>query len=801
VNCGFDGYPGADSICRIEDVLKQALALLRIGNTNRALDCLKSHIDLTWNHSFACYLAGLIHVNLDQDAAALPFYDRAIELNEDYADAIEARARLIQRAGRLEEALGAYDALSRFRPVDALAAKAAIWHELGRNEDAGEAYRQLTELNPSDASAWYHCGAILAGQGEQAEALGFFEKALERDPAYSLALYGAASALNNLGRLGEALDACSKLLAKAPLDFNAWFLCGNILYASGRAGEALGAFNKALALKPEDLGTLCNKGATLRQLGRLPEAEAMFREALAKSPRCLEALLGQGIVEFKSGRIEEALASFSAVLEAGPASATAHCGRGLALQELGRFDEAMSAFKRSLALNSELAEGHSNLGAPRLLLGDFEHGWEGYEYRKLWGGECKIDAKAVWPVWNGEPIAGKKLLIFDEAAHGDIIMLARYFPMLAELGAEATFQCRPRMLELLKKVPGVRLVTETRASEQFDYQVHLFSLPRAFKTRPGIIPAPIPYIESDVALASKWAAKIGSHGFKIGVAWQGNPDPKVDMARAAPLLAFGPLAEIPNVRLISLQKGFGSEQIESSGVKVESLGEEFDSGPHAFLDTAAVMANLDLIVSVDTSVAHLAGAMGQPIFVALKHVPEWRWMLNRSDSPWYPTMRLFRQQARGDWSAVFAAIAGTVAAMSSSRTMQPSSHPLPIPGAAGELFDKISILEIKAERIPDPRKRANVERELSLLRDLRENRGLLGGSCAELAAELRRTNLALWEIEDAIRRCERLGDFGPGFIELARSVYKENDKRAALKRQINELFASAIVEEKYFTMD
>ena len=276
----------------------------------------------------------------------------------------------------------------------------------------------------------------------------------------------------------EALAICIKLLTQAPVEFKAWFLRGNILYALGRAAEALAAFDEALALDPKDLGALCNRGESLRQLGRLPEAAAMFGEALAANPRFVEALLGQGIVEFKSARTEEALGSFTAALEADPASATAHCGRGLALQELGRFGEAMDDFKRSLALDPSLVEGHSNLGALQLLLGDFKRGWEGYEYRKLWGGECKVDAKALWPVWNGELIAGKKLLVLDEAAHGDIILLARYFPILAALGADATFLCRPRMLELLKKVPGVRLTAEIGPSERFDYQVHLFSLPQ-----------------------------------------------------------------------------------------------------------------------------------------------------------------------------------------------------------------------------------------------------------------------------------------------------------------------------------
>ena len=229
-------------------------------------------------------------------------------------------------------------------------------------------------------------------------------------------------------------------------------------------------------------------------------------------------------------------------------------------------------------------------------------------------------------------------------------MLARYFPMLADLGADATVECRPNMHVLLKQVPGVRLVTKIDPAEHFDYQVHLFSLPRAFKTRSESVPAQVPYVFPDPALTAKWADRLGAKGFKIGIAWQGNPDPKIDIARAAPLASFAPLAALPDCRLISLQKGYGVEQIAASGPPVETLGDDFDAGPHAFLDTVAVMANLDLIVTVDTSIAHLAGAMARPVFVALKHMPEWRWMLGRDDSPWYPTLRQFRQPKPGDWT-------------------------------------------------------------------------------------------------------------------------------------------------------
>jgi tetratricopeptide (TPR) repeat protein len=818
----------------IQDILQMALANLRAGETDHALAHLIAYPHLTHAHPFACYLAGLIYVNTGNDTAALPFFDRALALNARYAEALEGRARIMQRLERFTEAIATYSALLRLKPADAetlynlgtayegagqkgdallsykralelspshspaLAAKALLLYDDGRVEEALETLRASLAADPSNVTAWYNSGAILAGLGNHAEASQCFGSALRLVPAYGKALYGAATSLQKLGRLEEARAACEALLKQEPAHFEALFLRGNILYDQRHLHEALAAFDEALARNPKHTGVLCNRGATLRELGRLSEAAAMFDRALARNLRCVEALLGRGIVEFKSARIEQALAFFESALEADPSSATGFCGRGLALQYLGRIEEARRDFEYALALKPGLPEGHSNLGALQLLLGDFERGWEGYEYRMLGGERCKADLPRHWPVWNGEDIAGRKLLVLDEAANGDAIMLARYFPMLADMGIDATVECRPPMLKLLKQVPGVHLVTKIDPAEHFDYQVHLFSLPRAFKTRAESVPAQVPYLFADTALTAKWANRLGDHGFKIGIAWQGNPDPKIDIARAAPLANFAPLAAVPNCRLISLQKGHGVEQIAPSGVPVETLGDDFDSGPSAFLDTAAVMANLDLIVTVDTSIAHLAGAMGRPVWVALKHMPEWRWMLGRDDSPWYPTMRLFRQRAMADWESVFAEMAKALKTLLAEK-IRSSTGPLLIPAAVGELIDKLTILEIKAERIPDPRKLANVRRELSLLCDLKRGRGISGAHLDSLAAELRRTNAALWEIEDALRQSERMGDFGPNFVALARRVYQENDKRAALKREINVLFGSAIVEEKHYS--
>jgi Family of unknown function (DUF6165) len=326
----------------------------------------------------------------------------------------------------------------------------------------------------------------------------------------------------------------------------------------------------------------------------------------------------------------------------------------------------------------------------------------------------------------------------------------------------------------------------------------------------------VPYLRAEPERASAWRERLQRDGFKIGIAWQGRPGVAIDKGRSLPLRCFAPLARLPGVRLISLQKNHGLDQLEGlpEGMKVETLGADFDAGSDAFLDTAAVMENLDLVITSDTSVAHLAGALARPVWIVLRHMPDWRWLLDREDSPWYPTARLFRQQRAGDWDEVFGRVAAELERVLSGernrlrpaqqqaaslvvRPVQGSGEPA-IPVAFGELVDKITILEIKTERLADAGKLKNVHRELDLLRAA--YRGFAAPTTAldEFSRELKGVNEILWDLEDEIRNCERQGEFGPRFVEFARSIYKTNDRRSEIKRRINHLVNSTIVEEKSY---
>jgi tetratricopeptide (TPR) repeat protein len=631
--------------------------------------------------------------------------------------------------------------------------------------------------------------------GRREEAIAALDAALRKNPEFPDALCMGGYILQQSGKLEAALQFYRRALTLKVELPDGWSNVGKLLFDLDRFSEALDAFDAALALRPGDPDLWNSRSGALRKLGLLEESEAAARAALALRPKFAEASLNLGTALLKRDRIEEALAAYQSASASQPNYADALNGQGLALRALGRLEEGRAAFVAAERLGNR--EAISGRGCLDLTLGDFERGWEGYDARWI-AGKSLAEALGVrYPKWRGPGQQSERVLVMNDHALGDTIQFCRYLPMMARAGAKPTFLCPPRLRRLLSSLPGVRMLAEPPRDEQFDAQIALSSLPRAFATRIDSVPAPVPYLAAEPELMRKWAARIGAEGFKIGVVWQGNANPEADMARSAPLAAFAPLAAMPGVRLISLQVGFGVEQLAKlpAGMRVETLGSDFDAGPDSFLDTAAAMSQLDLIVTCDTSIAHLAGALARPTWVALKKEAEWRWLRDRDDSPWYPSLRLFRQRQRGEWSDVFAAMAGELARVAPAAA---ESRMIAIPGAIGELIDKITILEIKARKIEGGEKARNVRRELALLQANQRETGLDEARLAPLKAELATVNQKLWDVEDDIRLCERAGDFGQHFVALARAVYVTNDRRAAIKREINRLFNSAIVEEKHY---
>ena len=424
-----------------------------------------------------------------------------------------------------------------------------------------------------------------------------------------------AHAFLALKRPRDAAEAAKLVLRARPHSAEAFQVLGHAQNDGGQPEQALDAYRTALRLDPALPDLHNNIGMALRQMHRLAEAEQQLRLAPAEP---------------------EALVNLSSVQK-----------------ERGAFADAEATLRRALRIAPDNSVLRYNWALLMLLLGRTSEAWDGWEQR--FGAGATPGRLFQQTQWEGGPLDNRSLLIHTEQGLGDVIQFIRYLPPLrgSEMEGNVIFEVPPNLIGLLSSNPTLPPMIPAGASlPQTDLVIPLLSLPARTKL-PSVRP---PYLFAEPDRIARWGRRIGGAGFRVGINWQGFSGRFEDKGRSFPVATFQPLAAVPGVRLISLQKGEGEAQIATAGFAVETL-DGLDAGPDAFLDTAAVMANLDLIITSDTSIAHLAGALGKPVWVALRRVPDWRWMLDRADSPWYPTMRLFRQSSDGEWSAVFSAMA------------------------------------------------------------------------------------------------------------------------------------------------
>ncbi len=674
----------------------RAVALQRVGRPEEALGALEAILRLEPADHEALYMSGVILHGLDRWQEALSAYDAALRQKPDYREALTNRGVLLEQIGQFEPALASFDAALALGLEDTTVHfnRGSVLQRLGRFEEALAAYDHLRALGAADPETELNRGNVLQKLGRLAEAVAGYDAALKLRPLYPQALYNRGIALHRLGCSVEALESFDAALALKPVYPEALCNRGNVLNELRRYAEALSSYEAALRLRPDfaqaqinranvlfESGryeeaienstrillnesdhpqALCVRGAALHRLDRFEEALEALDHALRSRPEFPEAWLNRGNVQQELGQLEAALESYDRALAFRPNYAEVLSSRGVALKELGFLSEALASFDEALRLKPDFPDARNNLAGALLLGGDLKQGFDAYESRWDRSNAPRKTLYSSLPTWRGEPLAGRRILVWDEQGLGDLIQFSRYLPMLADLGAEVTLLSRPAMFPLLGTLPRVPHFIEAVADEgAYDYQIALMSLPHAFGTTLGSIPAQLPYLYAEPQRVAHWAARIGGDGFRIGICWHGNA--KINLERSIPLTAFAPLAAIEGVRLISLMReADGDANAHSSAVPIETLGPDFDAGPDAFLDTAAAMAHLDLIVTSDTAIAHLAGALGRPTYVALKRVPDWRWLMKGERSPWYPTLRLYRQTDRGDWRPVFDRIAACV---------------------------------------------------------------------------------------------------------------------------------------------
>lgn len=541
--------------------------------------------------------------------------------------------------------------------------RALALHRQGQLHAAEKAYLAVLRLDPRQFEARHGLGVLYMQNGSIEQSEKQLYSALQLDPDNVAANHDHGIALRSLGRFADAVASFDKSIAKAPGNALAHFNRATALLRSEQTEEAIAGFGRAISLEPGFAIAYCQRGNALLQIGRARDALDDFDQAIALNPSFAEAIHNRANTLRELDRTEEAILAYRKVTALRPDHPQAYLNLGLALQDLGRFDEASASYNRAIFVQPGFHEAIKARGTLALLLGKMQQGFSDFEHRLRPEDLSAHPALSAIPAWSGEGLAGKSIVVYSDGSMGDLVQFCRYLPRLVAAAADVALLAPARFHKILAMESiGVRSLSSLSSGDKFDVRCELMSLPFLFKTDIGTVPRVIAHLMPDASLVAKWRARLPRDTFNVGICWQGNPTRDIDRGRSMPLSQFRPLSQIPGVRIFSLQKDHGVEQLQElpESMHVESFGPEFDGGGDAFMDTAAVMTSLDLIVTSDTAIAHLAAALGRPTWVALKYVPEWRWLLNRADSPWYPAARLFRQSAPDQWAPVFTEIANAL---------------------------------------------------------------------------------------------------------------------------------------------
>ena len=508
-------------------------------------------------------------------------------------------------------------------------------------------WEQAIALKPDWPEAYHACGNIQLELKRYGDALASFDKAIELKADYSPAYNGLGNALQALRRFNEAVETYDNAIAFKADYAAAYSNRGNALQSLNRFGEAIESYRKAITLRPDDCDAYNNRGVAFRRLGRFDEARQDFESAIALLPDHAGLHNNRGNALVALGRFEDAIESYDTAIALSPHYPDVYDNRGVALKELKRFDEAMESFGKALALKPDHHEAIFNRALLHLLMGRFDIGWRDYEARK---NTREHVSNRSWgkPLWLGETdISGKTILVDWEQGFGDVIQMCRYLSLLKKAGATVLFLPQKNLRTLMRGLNAdVCIMDHDTMVPEFDLHCSVMSLPFAFKTDIASIPS-ASYISADKDKIVLWRDRLGRKAkLRVGVVWKGNAFP--GKSRSIELERFQRLFN-PCLEFISLQKEVtDAERALLDRAGVLHAGDMFAD----FSDTAALCVLMDLVISIDTSVAHLAGALGVPVWVLLTWAPDWRWLLDRDDSPWYPSMRLFRQSVRGDWNSV-----------------------------------------------------------------------------------------------------------------------------------------------------
>ena len=564
--------------------------------------------------------------------------------------------------------------------IDALIAEAQDRFREGRPGPARKTCRRILDLDPDNADALHMLGILDLQRGAMISGVDFIRRAIGAEGNNSIYHNSLAGALGSLGDFDEAVEHYAMAVGINPEYAEAWYNFANIERLRGNKEEAAEKFRRAVEAAPEFADAYNNLGTQLMELGRIDEAEKAYRQGVAAHGDDVGLLNNMAALAKVRGYFEESADIYRRITELAPGDAAGWRNLAAALKNLGllgealssclkameiepnepatldvlgdirlaegRVDDALETFDKALGLAPDFAFARSHRGMVRLLKGDFGTGWEDYQWRLKTG----VVAALPGPLWDGSALDGRTILLTAEQGFGDTLQFARYAPLVAALGGRVVVQCQPQLERLFASLEGAdEIVPADREPPGHDCHAPLISLPHLFATTLETIPADVPYLRPDDTLSEAWEVRLGDgRELKVGLVWRGNPEQAVNRARSCPPELLAPLARVPGVSLFGLQK-----DAADMPQGVTDLGGELSD----FADTAAAMSRLDLVISICTATAHLAGALGRPLWIPLAFAADWRWLQDRDDSPWYPTARLFRQRSPDDWEGVVARLA------------------------------------------------------------------------------------------------------------------------------------------------
>ena len=639
------------------NALAPALQRFHAGDMAGAMDQCRNVLATDARNAEALHLLGVILHRGGDNVMALQQAERA-------AAAAAGNPIYLNTQGYLLRLLGRYgEAIQKLREaIAAQADYADAYNNLGialaeQNDAAGaeSAYRAAIRFRPAFAEAWNNLGNLLFRTRRAEPAMQAYDEAVRLRPDYAEAHSNRGDALTQLGRHEDAAHAFRKATEHAPKWAEGWSKLGNALFRLNRNEDSIVAYQRCIDLNPGHIRCLCNLGAAYEKQLRYEDAAVHIRQALILAPNDITALKSLGHVLLKLGQPAEAAMLLRKASDIAPGDPDAHYSLGNALLRMERLQDAMECYVRVRQLQPGAARGYFAPASVLLLNGQYKEGWAAYESRFDMGAfKCNVP-KVQERLWDGSPLNGRALLVHVEQGFGDTIQFIRYLPLLSERkgsGGKVILLCEPELERVLRTVKGWDEIHKLGAGGEivYDVQIPLLSLPSRFGTVLENLPAAVPYLRVPEGTRAPLERPDGTK-LAVGFVWAGRPTHSDDRYRSIPLKWFTGLMDVPGAHFYSLQ--WGARGREAQGLAEQGKITDLSSRLTDFAETMATIEQLDLVIACDTAVAHLAGALGKPVWVLLPYGAEWRWMLRREDSPWYPTMRLFRQRVCGDWRHVF----------------------------------------------------------------------------------------------------------------------------------------------------